>query len=56
MMTKCIKMYNTVLPSKILLQENTKGLKAFLGISCIYSLMSQQDKKNGQVTKEINEV
>ena len=38
-------MYNTVVPPKILIhKENTKGLKVFFWISCIYSLMSQQDK------------
>ena len=36
---------NPVVPPKILLhKKNTKGLELFLWISCIYSLMSQQDK------------
>ena len=43
-MTKCI----IVVPPKILLhKKNTKGLKVFLWISCIYSLMSQQIKMHG---------
>ena len=44
------KMYNTVVPPKILLhKKNKKGLKVFLWILCIYSLMSQQDKTHGHV-------
>ena len=37
-----------VVPPRILLhKKNTKGLKVFLWISCIYSLMSQQVKMYG---------
>ena len=42
------KMYNTVVPPKMLLhKKNAKGFNVFLWISCMFNLISQQDKTHG---------